>query len=859
MRPVLRIRVKLMLLVLLASLPALGVVLHSGLSADRVAMQDARNAATHIVSDLARHEEQLIASTRQFLTTLARVPGVRRMAAAHCGPLFRELLQANPVYSDIVLADPSGRVLASAHPWPKGLSTADAAHFKAVLASADFVVGSYRKSGSTGLDVLVCAYPVLGPDGKILGVLSTGLRLDRFVGMLSHVVLPDESTIFLADRDGIRLAHRHFPDPRPALYPVGRPVSLKLRGLLDGATTGEPFFADGLDGLRRLFVLERTSLKPGEPAYLHVGVSIPEATIKSQARQGLRTSLALLGGAILLAVAAAWAMGRRTFTDRIERLAAVAGRFAAGDFSARAALPPSGLGGGPDELGRLGAAMDNIGEELARREAERGATLERLARTQFAVDKAGDEIYWADENGRLGYANERAVQSLGYTREELLGLTVFDLDAHLGPERWPERLEQLRSLGSMSVETLHRSKSGLLTPKEMTVTRLDTAAGTMVFATARDISERKRHAAMLRSLVDETAAATGQEFFDAVAAQLVLLLGVQAAIVCEYLGQPPVRARTLAQATGAGQPALPPREFDLAGTPGQDIPADGFLHVESGAHLRYPTAYSLTKLGTQGYLGVPMLDAGGQRLGHFSILSSQPMPADPQLLATLRLFALRAAAELQRLRAERSILASLREKEVLLKEIHHRVKNNMQIVSSLLSLQAREVTDPAVLELLAQSRGRILSMALVHEDLYQTGNLAQVDFRRYLGRLAERVRSGAAGSGGARLELELDELALPVDQAIPLGLLCNELLTNAFKHAFPGGGPGLVRVTLANQAGAVLLEVRDNGVGLPPDFSPQAGTTLGMHLVWGLAEQLRGEITAASERGAVFTLRFNAP
>jgi PAS domain S-box-containing protein len=858
MRPALRIRVKLMLLVLLASLPALGVVLYSGLTAEREAFSSARHDAAHIARDLARHEEQLMASTRQFLASLTRIPAVRELDARVCAPLFQELLEANPVYSDIVLSDPSGRVLAAAHSWPTGRSTGDAPHFKAAIASRDFVVGAYRKSGSTGLDVLVCAYPVRRADGRVLGVLSTGLRLDRFVSILSHIELPDDSTIFMADREGTRLVHRHFPDLRPSMYTIGRQVSLKLRGILDTAPTGSPFLAVGLDGRQRLYVLQRSRLRAEDAPYLHVGVSIPTETIRREARHGLLGSLAILGAAILMAVAAAWVMGRRTFTDRIERLAAVAGRFAAGDFSARASLPASGPGS-RDELGRLGAAVDNIGEELARREAEREATLERLALTQFAVDNAGDEIYWADEAGRIVYANRRAARSLGYTRKDLMRLSVFDLDAHMDKAAWGDRLEQLRTAGPIVVETLHRNRAGALVPKEMTISRLDTAGGIMVYASARDITERKRHTAVLRSLVYETAAVSGQAFFDALAGQMVALLGVQAAIVVEYLDQPPTRARALAQATGPGLPELPPREFDLAGTPAPDIPEHGHLHMESGARLRYPKSFSLNRIGAEGYLAVVMLDAAGCKIGHFTILTTRSMPADPQLADTLKLFAQRASAELQRLRDERSIRASLTEKEVLLKEIHHRVKNNMQIVSSLLSLQAREVTDPAVLELLAQSRARILSMALVHEDLYQTGNLAQVDFKRYLGRLSERVRSGSAGGDTVRLELELEELALPVDQAIPMGLLANELLTNAFKHAFADGRPGLLRVLLSQEGGMVRMEVRDDGPGLPPDFDPQNGKTLGMQLVWGLAEQLRGGMTIGEGPGASFILTFPAP
>jgi two-component sensor histidine kinase len=391
-------------------------------------------------------------------------------------------------------------------------------------------------------------------------------------------------------------------------------------------------------------------------------------------------------------------------------------------------------------------------------------------------------------------------------------------------------------------------------PKEITISMVDSGDSRLIFGSAHDISERKRHEAVLRSLLDDTAAVTGQAFFDALTARLVAVLGVEAAFIGEYLGQPATRMRTLSMCTDAGH--LPPQEGELASSPGPDIPPGGFLLLRDDLQKRYPEALFLPQLGIQSYLGVPMQDTDGARLGHLSIMDTRTMPDDPALVSTLRLFAQRAAAELMRLRAERAIRASLHEKEVLLKEIHHRVKNNMQIVSSLLCLQARDITDPVALDLLDQSRARILSMALVHEDLYQTGNLAQVDFLHYLKRLAERVLANFSSTADVRFELDLDTLALPVDQAIPLGLLCNELFTNALKHAFPDQRQGVVLVTLRRSLGEAVISVRDNGQGLPPDFLPGGGATLGLQLVWSLAEQLHGQATAETDSGAVFTVCF---
>lgn len=854
MGSVLTIRLKLLFLVVLACLPALGLALYSGLAAERQALREAEIDAARITRDLTLQERHLTAGTRQFLATLSRLPAVRGLDAKSCGPLFRELLDANPFYSDVILTSPTGKVLASAWDAPAGLNLSDSPYFSEVLRTKAFAVGGFRKSRTTGINVLVCGHPVLGPQRELIGVVSTGLRLSIFDEIVRDVSLPADSTLYMADRQGLRLFNRHYPNPKPDVYPLGEPLRAGVWKQLREEPKGIPFFGIGADGQRRMYLAQESRLNPQAQPYLYVGVSLLEKNVLTQARKSLYSGLSLLSLATLLAAAAAWFMGKKLFVERIERLAQVAGSFAAGDLSARAKLPPPVLSGRPDELDLLGQAVNHIGEELSLREAEREATLQRLAITQFAMDNSGDEIYWLDDAGRCFYANESAARSLGYAREELLGKSAFDIDADHTPSQWPEMMLQLAMGKALTVETRHRTRAGALIPKEITLSLMNAGQGAFVFGTGRDISERKRHEAALRSLLDETSAVTGQAFFNALTAQLVAVLDVYAVFAGEYLNDPPGTVRPLVLTLDGGDSTA--NDFPLAHSPGRDIPRDGYLLISDGVRGRYPENPFLMRREVAGYLGVPMLDSAGEKIGHLSIISLRPMEADAALISILRLFAQRAAAELVRLRAERDMLASLREKEVLLKEIHHRVKNNMQIVSSLLSLQARDVTDPAMLELVAESRARILSMALVHEDLYQSDNLAQVDFRHYLERLAERTRSGIAGGSRVRFELELDELALAVDQAIPLGLLCNELLTNALKHAFPDNAEGLVLVRLTQAEGQAVITVRDTGRGLPPGFDPGQGSSLGLQLVWSLADQLHGGVEARNDGGAVFTVRF---
>jgi two-component sensor histidine kinase len=199
---------------------------------------------------------------------------------------------------------------------------------------------------------------------------------------------------------------------------------------------------------------------------------------------------------------------------------------------------------------------------------------------------------------------------------------------------------------------------------------------------------------------------------------------------------------------------------------------------------------------------------------------------------------------IERKLVEERLKATLAEKEVLLKEVHHRVKNNLQVISSLISLQADSMTDANLHEALDDVRDRIRTMALVHEKLYQTDDLAKLNFAEYANSLLNDLWSShGAATGNVRLNMSLAPLILPVEMAVPCGLILNELGSNAIKHAFPGGC-GEVAVTLEYDAatGAVCLRVRDNGVGLPADLDWRRSASLGLRLVQMLAGQLHGTV-----------------
>jgi PAS domain S-box-containing protein len=209
--------------------------------------------------------------------------------------------------------------------------------------------------------------------------------------------------------------------------------------------------------------------------------------------------------------------------------------------------------------------------------------------------------------------------------------------------------------------------------------------------------------------------------------------------------------------------------------------------------------------------------------------------------------------------AEEKINASLREKEVLLKEIHHRVKNNLQVVSSLLNLQSRGIGDEETRRFFKESQHRVHSMALIHEQLYESEDLSRIDFPSYVGQLvAYLFRSYGVSLSRISLKTRIEELHFEVDVAVPCGLIINELVTNSLKYAFPEGRQGEIRVEFKKGPGdRIIMTVGDDGVGFPAGVSLLTTRTLGLRLVRSLAQQLGGHAELKSRSGTQVKIQFS--
>jgi two-component sensor histidine kinase len=214
----------------------------------------------------------------------------------------------------------------------------------------------------------------------------------------------------------------------------------------------------------------------------------------------------------------------------------------------------------------------------------------------------------------------------------------------------------------------------------------------------------------------------------------------------------------------------------------------------------------------------------------------------------------------ERKKSEEQLLAALREKEVLIKEIHHRVKNNLQVITSLLNLQAGHIEDKSLKDSLEQTRNRVRAIATIHDLLYKSGSLARVDMASHIQTLSEDLYSlYGVSPGKVRVDVQVHNVQLQIEQAIPCSLIVNELLSNAFKYAFPNDKEGQVSIAFERvDAASYRLAIHDNGIGLPQGLNFRDTQSLGLQLINIFVEQLQGSVELIAAQGTHLEIVFPA-
>jgi PAS domain S-box-containing protein len=470
------------------------------------------------------------------------------------------------------------------------------------------------------------------------------------------------------------------------------------------------------------------------------------------------------------------------------------------------------------------AELSEKNEQLQREIAERRHAEEALHFTQFAIDKTIDQAFWMTEDGRFFYVNDAACRTLGYTREELIGMSVTDIGPTVPPEVFAAHWRDLQENGSVTLETLHRAKDGRVYPVEVRANYVVFDGREYNCAFATDISERK--------IFEETLRESEEKFR--------VMAETSPAAIFLFQEENIIYANTSTERlTGYSQEELSRMKFwDWSDGDFKELVRSRGLARLRGEPV--PTQYEsrfITKDSEE----------------KWSIVSAGRIEfrGKPAVIATLLDITDIKAAEEQ-------IRTSLTEKEVLLKEVHHRVKNNLQIISTLLDLQFEKIVDEPSLKALRESQDRIKAMALLHEKLYQSSDLASIDFAEYMEKLALFLfNSHMADQDRINLKVDVGHLPLDIDRAIPCGLIVNELVSNALKYAFPGDRSGTISIIiLKDKDDRITLTVADTGVGMPPGLDFRNTETLGLQLVNMLARQLGGQVSLESGSGTAFTIRF---
>ncbi|MDI6723344.1 MAG: PAS domain S-box protein [Methanobacterium sp.] len=443
------------------------------------------------------------------------------------------------------------------------------------------------------------------------------------------------------------------------------------------------------------------------------------------------------------------------------------------------------------------------------------------------LDNVVDPIFVHDLQGNFIYVNQNACKSLGYTKDELMKLNLHDLVIPQFEQIITPRIKELETKKELKFQTAYFRKDGSILPLEIHARIIEFHNEKLIFSIAKDITnykriveaikEREKHLSLITdNMLDLIYQVNKKGIFEYVSPSLKDLLGYE---VEDVIGKKDIELikivhpddlNIIINAIQTAIATLKPKRIQH-----RYKHADGhYIWVET--------------------IGNPLSNEKGEFSGAVYIT--------------------RDIQELKRI--ENQLKSSLEEKEVLLKEIHHRVKNNMQIISSLLNLQSKCLKDENAIRILKESRDRVKSMAIVHEKLYQSDNFSRINFAEYIKKLLyDLLSSYGINSKFIKQKINVENILLDINFAIPCGLIINELVSNSIKHAFPNGR-GEIGVEFYLKSNKHILIIADNGVGFPEYLDFQNTETLGLRLVNALVTQLYGKIELYRDEGTTFKIIF---
>jgi len=467
--------------------------------------------------------------------------------------------------------------------------------------------------------------------------------------------------------------------------------------------------------------------------------------------------------------------------------------------------------------------------ELKKAEEELRASEERY---RDIFENATDFILSIDKKGKFIYFNNAFRHAMGYSEDELENLTIFKIadDPRLATSK-----DLFEVFVSDDLETVFQSKNGdqILVEGDTSI-RYKNGKPHAIRAILRDVTEAKMNQ---QAAIQQQAKL--ESIFNSTENMMMWTLDHKYVITSTNINFVKHMKELFDESLNFGKPFM----TIIKKLVNKDL-YQGQLDLIKKAFKGKPQQFE-----------VPLLDKRGDNVWLQFFLN--PVYLEEGELQEISCIAYDIT---ERKEIDRKIRDSLKEKEVLLQEVHHRVKNNLQVISSILNLQSSYVKDENTLDILKESQNRIKSMSFIHESLYQTTDFSSIEFTQYIETISRNlIHSYSYTTGPVELDTDFDTIYLSIDQAIPCGLIVNELVSNALKYAFPeidGNRTNTVKLHVKQNKGTISLLVADNGVGLPDDFKHEESDSLGIQLVYTLSEQLDAKLDVNSDNGASFLITF---
>jgi PAS domain S-box-containing protein len=592
-----------------------------------------------------------------------------------------------------------------------------------------------------------------------------------------------------------------------------------------------------------------------------------------------------------------------------------------------------------------------VDRDISERKTIKKDLLESQKKYQLLFDSASDAILINDNENRILEVNRKVVERLGYSRKELLSMTIDQIDPTLEKRLTEKRIEQIHGNGSLSFRTVQRCKNGSIIPVEINAMAITWEHKPAIMSLYRDISDQVKAErandetyAMMKSTLDSqkniyivsidkdfNCLYCNQAYHDIKARNFGLDIGIGTNLLAnlqkdgflqktlsyykkalqgesvrvlgnftdmglyvdevfnpifsgsgEVIGATSLSMNVSERKSQDEQLKILQRNYlDLLNSIGE-----GFCYTGDKGHflMANPSAERILKVESKGLVGKTIYDfldeegveivereAEKRRRGEFTDYISPIVCSDGQrkwihvsvsprnkLGDQYEGFSLVFRDITEDLQASQNLIQLVKNKETLMKELEHRVKNSLSIVSSLLNITMKEVTDSKAISALMDTESRIRSMSAIYEYLYLTGSVETIDFGNYVEGLANSIFSTfSAHATSIRLVFEVQHVEIDTKRAISLGLIINELLTNSIKYAFPGDREGIIKIVFKSDDGIIRLAVSDDGIGIPEDVIMSTANTMGMTLIRLLSEQIDASLKVDSSNGTSISVSFS--